>query len=277
MLALKKKTIPEGSRRRVLEIPVGQIRPNPCQPRKYFDPESLRELSESIRQNGVLQPITVREMGGAYELIAGERRLRAAVLAGLSVIPAQILEAGDGTSALLALTENLQRQNLHYLEEAAAFATLISDYGMTQEELARRLGKRQSTIANKLRLLRLSPEIQRTLREAGLSERHARALLRIPDAELRQTALQAMVARSMSVREAEALVEKVIEDLRARPVAEPEPPRLEQREILAVSDIRLLTNSIRQSLQLMERAGMQVELSEEEDGDGYHIAICIKK
>ena len=273
MLAFKRKPLAESSDRRILEIPVGDIRPNPCQPRKFFDPEGLRELSESIRQNGVLQPITVRELGGGYELIAGERRLRAAALAGLAKIPAQVWEAGDGSSALLALTENLQRQNLHYLEEAAAYATLISEYGLTQEELARRLGKRQSTIANKLRLLRLSPEIQRELRETGLSERHARSLLRIPDPELREGVLQAVKRRELSVRETEELVEKTLTALRARP----EPLPRVQKETLAVTDIRLLTNSIRQSLSLMERAGMQVELSEAEDGDGYHIAICIKK
>lgn len=181
--------------RRVLYLSVDAIRANPDQPRKYFEPEALRELAESIGRYGILQPLTVRRGEDGYELIAGERRLRAAKLAGLREVPCLAVRSDEEKSALLSLIENLQRQDLHYMEEAAAIAKLIAVYGLSQEQAAERLGKSQSAVANKLRLLRLSPACVTLLREGGLSERHARALLRLSDENERLAALRVIVER----------------------------------------------------------------------------------
>ena len=171
-------------RERVLTLRVADIRPNPHQPRQTFDDEGLRELASSIRRHGILQPLTVRSAGGGkWELVAGERRLRAAKLAGLEKVPCIRREADDRESALLALVENLQRRDLHYLEEAAAIAAYIRQTGITQEEAAAQLGRSPSALANKLRLLRLSPACRELLVQNGLTERHARCLLRLEDGE----------------------------------------------------------------------------------------------
>ena len=168
---------------RVRYIPLERIVPNPHQPRRDFDPEGLKELTDSIRQYGILQPATVRTRGKEYELVAGERRFRAAKMAGLKELPCLIAQVGEEDSALLALMENLQRRDLNYMEEAAAIAQLVQRWGLSQEEAARRLGKSQSAVANKLRLLRLPPPVVELLRQGDLSERHARALLRLTDQE----------------------------------------------------------------------------------------------
>ena len=168
--------------RRVLYLSTDALRPNPHQPRRDFDENSLRELSESIRRYGILQPLTVRRTAAGWELVAGERRLRAAVLAGLETVPCLEAEVDGRASALLALVENLQRRDLHYLEEAEAIAAFLHQTGMTQDAVAAQLGMSPSALANKLRLLRLSPDCVRLLREHDLSERHARALLRLTDA-----------------------------------------------------------------------------------------------
>ena len=197
--------------RRVLYLSVDAIRANPDQPRKYFEPEALRELAESIGRYGILQPLTVRRGEDGYELIAGERRLRAAKLAGLREVPCLAVRSDEEESALLSLIENLQRQDLHYMEEAAAIAKLIAVYGLSQEQAAERLGKSQSAVANKLRLLRLSPACVALLREGGLSERHARALLRLSDENERLAALRVIVERGCNVAQAEAYIESVLQ------------------------------------------------------------------
>ena len=166
---------------RILYLPIRQIRPNPSQPRKIFDPESLRELASSIEQYGILQPLTVRRRLGEYELVAGERRLRAAKIAGCTEVPCILLTVDEEQSGMVALVENLQRRDLDYIEEAQGLARLMQQYHLTQEQAARRVGKSQSAIANKLRLLKLSEPVLALLRASGLSERHARALLRIED------------------------------------------------------------------------------------------------
>ena len=164
---------------RVLFLPLGAIRPNPAQPRSVFDAAGLQELAASIRQYGVLQPLSVRKKGSGFELVAGERRLRAAGLAGLREVPCLLVTADDQDAGLLALVENLQRRDLDYIEQAQGLARLMQQYHLTQEQAARRVGKSQSAIANKLRLLKLSEPVLALLRASGLSERHARALLRI--------------------------------------------------------------------------------------------------
>ena len=167
--------------RQVLMLPAEELRPNPMQPRRVFDSGALEELAASIRQHGILQPLTVRRTARGWELIAGERRLRAARLAGLRTVPCLEAQVSDTDSALLALLENLQRQDLHYLEEATALAAFLRQTGMTQEQLAEKLGRSPSAVANKLRLLRLSPQCASELLKHNLSERHARALRRLED------------------------------------------------------------------------------------------------
>ena len=233
---------------RVQYIPLGRIRPNPQQPRRSFDEEGLAELAASIRSCGILQPLTVRRAGEGYELVAGERRLRAARIAGLREVPCLVAQVGEEDSALLALMENLQRRDLDCWEEAQAIARLISRYGLSQEEAARRLGRAQPTVANKLRLLRLPEDVRALLRENGLTERHARALLRLQDPEVQRRAAGDMVRREMNVAQAEAYVEKLLQS------AQVTPPR--GRSTYIIKDVRLFLNSVDRGLHLMRQAGV---------------------
>ena len=233
---------------RVQYIPLGRIRPNPQQPRRSFDEEGLAELAASIRSCGILQPLTVRRAGEGYELVAGARRLRAARLAGLREVPCLVAQVGEEDSALLALMENLQRRDLDCWEEAQAIARLISRYGLSQEEAARRLGRAQPTVANKLRLLRLPEDVRALLRENGLTERHARALLRLQDPEVQRRAAGDMVRRGMNVAQAEAYVEKLLQS------AQVTPPR--GRSTYIIKDVRLFLNSVDRGLHLMRQAGV---------------------
>ena len=233
---------------RVQYIPLGRIRPNPQQPRRSFDEEGLAELAASIRSCGILQPLTVRRAGEGYELVAGERRLRAARIAGLREVPCLVAQVGEEDSALLALMENLQRRDLDCWEEAQAIARLISRYGLSQEEAARRLGRAQPTVANNLRLLRLPEDVRALLRENGLTERHARALLRLQDPEVQRRAAGDMVRRGMNVAQAEAYVEKLLQS------AQVTPPR--GRSTYIIKDVRLFLNSVDRGLHLMRQAGV---------------------
>ena len=233
---------------RVQYIPLGRIRPTPQQPRHSFDEEGLAELAASIRSCGILQPLTVRRAGDGYELVAGERRLRAARIAGLREVPCLVAQVGEEDSALLALMENLQRRDLDCWEEAQAIARLISRYGLSQEEAARRLGRAQPTVANKLRLLRLPEDVRALLRENGLTERHARALLRLQDPEVQRRAAGDIVHRGMNVAQAEAYVEKLLQS------AQVTPPR--GRSTYIIKDVRLFLNSVDRGLHLMRQAGV---------------------
>ena len=195
---------------RVVFLPAKSIRPNPAQPRKLFREESLEELAESIRQHGILQPLSVRRIGGSYELIAGERRLRAGILAGLTEIPCIVMQMTETESAMTALVENLQRQDLDFIEEAMGIDLLLRQHGMSQEQVARLLGKSQSGIANKLRLLRHSPQVLEALRQANLTERHARALLKLPAEYQKIQAIAAISRQNMSVARAEQYIESLL-------------------------------------------------------------------
>lgn len=189
------------------EVPLARVRPNPFQPRKEFDDEALASLVDSIRVVGVLQPVLVREVGdGDYELIAGERRCRAARRAGLQTIPALVHRASDVASLEQALIENIQREGLNPLDEAAAYQQLMEDFSLTQEEVARRVGRTRATISNTLRLLQLPPAVQRLVREERLSAGHARALLGTPDRELQESLATAAVTEGWSVRAVEERV-----------------------------------------------------------------------
>ena len=257
-------------RERVLTLRVADIRPNPHQPRQTFDDEGLRELASSIRRHGILQPLTVRSAGGGkWELVAGERRLRAAKLAGLEKVPCIRREADDRESALLALVENLQRRDLHYLEEAAAIAAYIQQAGVTQEEAAAQLGRSPSALANKLRLLRLSPACRELLVQNGLTERHARCLLRLEDGEERLAALRHIADKQLNVAQAEQYVDQRLAQLQSTP-----PKR---RRTFILKDVRLFLNSLDRGLRMVRDAGVDARTERQETDDAILLTIRIPK
>ena len=209
MQCQKLKTYMETGR--VVFLPARTIRPNPAQPRKIFRQEALEELTESIRTHGILQPLSVRRVGPHYELIAGERRLRAAQAAGLTEIPCIVMNMDDKESGMAALVENLQRQDLDFIEEARGIAWLMEQWCLSQEQVAQLLGKSQSSIANKLRLLRHSPGVLNQLRQGELTERHARALLKLPTEEQKLQVIGVITRLGMSVARTESYIAQLLE------------------------------------------------------------------
>ena len=260
MQCQKLKTYMETGR--VVFLPARSIRPNPAQPRKVFRPEALAELSESIRHHGILQPLTVRRSGLGYELIAGERRLRAAQMAGLTEIPCIIMQMDDRESGMAAMIENLQRQDLDFIEEAQGIASLMSLFDMNQEQAARMLGKSQSAVANKLRLLRHSETVLAALREGNLTERHGRALLRLQREEEKLLAIGQIIKQNMSV----AQTEKYIEALLAQPEAKPK-----------TANVSVFLNSLTQSLQKIQRSGIRAVSERRETDTQIVLTITIPK
>ncbi|NLY44296.1 MAG: nucleoid occlusion protein [Clostridiaceae bacterium] len=241
----------------IIKIPVDKIKPNPFQPRKHFDMTSLEELSSSIKQYGVLQPINVRRIGsGNYELIAGERRLRATQLANFKEIPAIVVDIDDNDSAIIALIENLQREDLNFLEEAEGYYHLIHEHGLTQEELALKVGKTQSTIANKLRLLKLSPKVQKIIIENNLTERHARALLRLPDEQMQLSVLKNICENNLNVKKTEELIQRIIDK-----TLNAESNKKEKKHIRAFKDIRIFINTLKQAVDMMRQSGIDAKES----------------
>ena len=256
-------------------LPVDAIYPSTVQPRKRFEQEALAELSESIAQYGVLNPLTVRRRGTSYELIAGERRLRAATLAGLREVPCIVVDANMEDASLIALVENLQRRDLDFVEEAEGIAQLISLFGMSQEEAARRLGKSQPSIANKLRLLRLPKDVLDTLRDDNLTERHGRALLRLPGEGAQRAALHEMVAQRMNVSAAEAYVEEL---LAAPPVVETsEELQSRRRTMFVLKDVRVFLNTLAHGLDMMKQGGIDADLQKHETDSELVLTISIPK
>lgn len=253
----------------VILLPPERIRPNPAQPRREFDPASLGALAESIRQHGILQPLTVRRTMQGYELVAGERRLRAARMAGLREVPCLLLRVEAEESSLLALIENLQRSDLHYLEEASAIARLISVYGLSQEQAAQKLGCSQSAVANKLRLLRLSDECAALLRQSGLTERHARALLRLTDEQARLHALHHIAENSLNVAQTESYIDALLTQAQRTP-----PPK---RAPYLVKDVRLFLNSIDRGLGVMQRSGVNAQTERADTDEEIRLLIRIPK
>ncbi len=254
---------------KIIMLDVNEIRPNPYQPRKYFDFASLQELANSIKQNGVMQPISVRVIHGcSYELVAGERRLRAAKMADCTEIPAMIIEASDRESAVYALVENLQRQDLNFLEEAEGYQNLMEDYGMTQEEIALKTGKSQSSISNKLRILKLPKEVKKALVDRKLSERHARALLRLPDPELQMYVLSQVAEQELNVKKTEELVSQMQNKMKNEMTIQEG-----QRVKHTFHDVRLFINTIRHSLEIMKNSGYETECRVNETENGYEIVI----
>lgn len=256
--------------RQIQMIPIEKIAPNPRQPRRHFEEAELRSLADSIRQHGILQPLSVQKAGGGcYLLVAGERRLRAAGLAGLSRVPCIQVQVSDEESAILALVENLQRCDLHYIEEAAAIAKLISAHGLSQEEAARRLGRSQSAVANKLRLLRLSGDCVALLYRYELTERHARAVLRLTEEGCRLDALQKIGADNMNVAAAEEYVESLLHDVQRTAPA--------RKSIYIIKDVRLFLNSIKRSMDTMRLAGVDARCDRQESEEEIVMTIHIPK
>ncbi len=235
---------------KVIEADINKIDPNPYQPRKSFGGD-IAELAESIRQNGILQPLTVRTAGDRYVLIAGERRLRAAKFIGMQTVPCIVMDMTERNSAVMALVENIQRKDLQFFDEAEALSNLIDFYGMTQEDAAIKLGKNQSTIANKLRLLKLSPEIREKICEYGLTERHARAMLKLDSEEKQLEAAENIHQRNLNVEASERLIEAMLSKDR----------ELEsiRRRSGAFRDVRLFVNTINKAVEMMKAAGINAD------------------
>lgn len=258
---------------RILSIPIDKVKPNPYQPRKHFDKTALEELCESIKLYGVLQPISVRKMGsGNYELVAGERRLRACQMANMSEIPAVVVDISDNDSAVLALIENLQREDLNFMEEAEGYLHLISDHGFTQEELALRMGKNQSTIANKLRLLKLAPIVKKIISDHDLTERHARALLKLPDEQLQLKILKIVCEKNLNVKNTEELIQKTIDKYTEKN----ESPQ-KKKKFKLFSDLRIYVNTINQAIDMMKKSGVKAESTHKDYGEYIEYVIKIPK
>lgn len=253
---------------KLTRLPVSKILPNPSQPRKIFHEDELRGLAQSIVENGLLQPVTVRRENGQYYLVAGERRLRACKLAGLRDIPVIISDCEPEDSAVLALLENVQRRDLQMFEQANAILNLVREWQITQEEAARRLGMSQSYLANKIRLLKLSPEEQAEIIEHKLTERHARALLRVDDIEVRQRILRQVILRGLNVAQTEELVAQAFQPK--------EKPRKVRRTFVA-KDIRLFINTIDHAVDAMKTAGIEAETERKETEEYIECVVRIPK
>lgn len=247
-------------REEVQSVPLAEIRQNPYQPRIDFDEEQLQELAASIREHGILHPVVVRPREDGFELVVGERRLRACTILGWESIPAIVREMSDSEVAEVALIENVQREGLSFFEEAEGYRRLIEEFGMTQEVLAQRLGKSQSAIANKIRLLKLPEEVRRRISREMLSERHARALLKLPSEEVQLEAIEVIVHQGYNVRQTDEWVANKLQH-----IAGAEEKETKKRSVKGVlKDYRLLVNSIRKLVDQMNQGGIPVELVEEE-------------
>ncbi len=266
---LKTDNLQKATDVQVLHIPLSKIVPNPYQPRKEFESEALSELADSIRQYGVLQPLLVAPgKDDTYILIAGERRLRASTMAGLGTVPVIVSEYTSQQIAEIALIENLQRKDLHYLEEAEGYERLVNTFHLTQESMAIRVGKKQSTIANKLRLLRLPGSVRKKLHDSDLTERHARILLKLENEDLQKAVLQKVLKGHLNVRQTEALVEKTLK----------EAGKLNQKKprFVIVNDVRIYLNSIKEIMETVKTSGIPSSMEQEMDGDDVVVTLRIK-
>ncbi|WP_026908462.1 nucleoid occlusion protein [Paucisalibacillus globulus] len=255
----------------VMQLPVNQIQPNRYQPRSVFNEEKIEELAKTINTHGIIQPIVVRKVeDGNFEIIAGERRWRAVQLLGWENVSAIIREMNDTQTASVALIENLQREELTVIEEAVAYAKLLELQGLTQEALAQRLGKNQSTIANKLRLLKLPEQIQEALLQKHITERHARALIKLKEEEAQLKLLQEIIEHELNVKQTEERINKLMSDQ--------EKPKKKKPKLKGVNkDIRIAMNTIRQSLSMVSDTGIDIESDEQDLDDYYQITIKIPK
>lgn len=259
---------------RVATLPMDKIKPNPYQPRRNYPENELVELAQSIRTFGLIQPVIVREQGDFYQLIAGERRFRACCLLGHLSISALIQPMDDEKAAAVALIENLQRQDLNYFEEARAFQLLIKTFGITQDELARRVGRSQSSIANKLRLLRLAPEVQGIIVTERVTERHARALLKLNSSEMQREVIQRIYDQELTVKETEQLVDRlspnnIPQEIRNRPGVQNIAP--------IIRDARIFMNTIKETVKRARKTGVDIFMVEKDNEEEYEITIRVTK
>ena len=260
MQCQKLKTYMETGR--VVFLPVRSIRPNPAQPRKIFREEALDELADSIRQHGILQPLSVRRTGNTYELISGERRLRAAELAGVTDVPCILMSMDDRSSGFAALVENLQRQDLDFIEEAMGIRRLQQEHAMPQEQVARLLGKSQSAVANKLRILRHTDAVLSAIRETGLTERHARALLKLRSEEEVLAAISHIVREDMNVSRTEKYIQRLLN---------------EKEEKTSRANVSAFLNTLTQNLQKIQLSGVAAVSERRETESQIVFTITIPK
>lgn len=254
---------------KVVLLPISEIHKNPNQPRKYFDPQAIRELAASIEENGLLQPITVRKISGNYyELIAGERRTHAFKFLAFDFIPAIIEDFTAEQSAVLSLIENLQRKDLNYFEEAEGIQKLMDELGLSQQQISSRLGKAQSTIANKLRLLKFIPHIRRLILERNLTERHARALLKLDHDDALPTTIDYIWENRLNVEQ----TEEYIEELTTPPKESNSPKR-----IILIKDMRIFINTINKAVMILNAAGIPAVSDKKENEEYIEMTIHIPK
>ncbi|WP_238886565.1 nucleoid occlusion protein [Clostridium sp. YIM B02551] len=253
----------------IMYISIDSIIPNTYQPRKFFDEVALTELSQSICQFGIIQPLTVRKRGGLFELVAGERRWRAAKLANLNEVPCTIIEITDTESAEIALLENLQREDLNFIEEAEAYYNLINEHHFTQDDLATRMGKKQSTIANKLRLLKLSSEVRNICLENNLTERHARALLSLPDEVHQLKVVKKVIKQNLNVKRTEELINKELLKLAGNELSSKG-----KKRITGVFAPKIYVNSIKQ---VFDKFKIPAEYKSKDCGEYIQITVNIPK
>jgi len=253
----------------IVKIQISDIIPNRQQPRAIFNDEKIFELAESIKEHGIIQPIVVRQVGTGYEIIAGERRFRATKSLKLETIPAIVRDYDDVTTASVAIIENIQREDLTSIEEALAYKQLMSLHGTTQAELANQVGKSQSTIANKIRLLNLTTKVQNAILERKISERHARNLLSVKNEDLQVKLLKIIIEKNLNVSQTEKLIEDQLlpKEKKQKPTTIAKIPR----------NFKLAINTFNQATQMVERTGVNVKTSTEETDDAYVITIALKK
>jgi len=274
MQLIRKRGLYEASR--IVYLPIGEISANPDQPRRHMNPVEMHELSESIAKYGVLQPLSVRRLGRGYELLSGERRMRAAMLAGLKEVPCVIMDVNTRESAVLMLVENLLRRDLDFIEEAHGLSRLVDMYGYRQEEVARLVGLSQPAVANKLRLLKMPTELLLVIREAGLTERHARALLRLKSESDIASVLEIIIKQDLNVAKTEEYIDSFLEKAhQPPPVAMPAPKPA--NPVFVIRDARLLINSITRGVNLLQKSGINTDMSQDETEREIVLTIKIAK
>lgn len=261
----------DKTEKKVLDIPIKYIRPNLNQPRKYFSEEELIALAESIRENGLIQPISVRRINDtSYEIIAGERRFRACKFLGHDKVPCLILKCTDNEGAVLALIENIQRSDLSIFEEAQGIQSLMEECKLTQTDVSRKLGKSQSSIANKLRLLKLTEEERAIVLKYGLTERHARALIRIDNSVQRMLILSRVISLKLNVNKTEQLVESFLKKNNTA-------PKVKTERKIVVKDVRIFANTINKAITTMKQSGIDAVAQKDETDDYIEYTIIIPK
>lgn len=274
MLKQLEKLLGKSDDARIASIPLTKLSPNPYQPRKEFNQSELQELAQSIEAFGVIQPIVVRQIDERYQIIAGERRFRACCILGMSEIPAIVQEMEDEKVAAVSLIENLQRRELNYFEEANAYNALINVFGMTQEELARKIGRSQAAIANKLRLLRLPEQVKRLILTERITERHARALLKLNAADMQLEVVQQIYEKELNVKETEELVERLSHNNIPQEMKKKESG---QNVSMIIRDARIFLNTIRETVKRARQTGVEILMLENDSDDNYEIVIKIDK